>query len=124
MISNNLVWGHHKVFRPLYLGVSIVKSILDCSLRSVLLGCKLKTIFGKKYFFKMLLLVLMIKIPISVYFDVYGCQMNVNDTEIAWSILQEKNYHRTTDISEVFITFTSLCNMHQILKAVKMIFFR
>ena len=27
--------------------------------------------------------------------------MNVNDTEIAWSILQEKGYHRTADISEV-----------------------
>ena len=69
----------------------------------MLLGCKLITNFGKKYFFKVLLLDMMIKTPISVYFDVYGCQMNVNDTEIAWSILQEKNYHRTTDISEVHI---------------------
>lgn len=34
----------------------------------------------------------------KVYFDVYGCQMNVNDTEIVWSILQSKNYQKTEDI--------------------------
>ncbi len=27
--------------------------------------------------------------------------MNVNDTEIAWSILQRKGYQRTTDLTEV-----------------------
>lgn len=27
--------------------------------------------------------------------------MNVNDTEIAWSILQRKGYQRTVDLSEV-----------------------
>lgn len=40
---------------------------------------------------------------ISVYFETYGCQMNVNDTEIAWSILQKKGYQRTADLKQVFI---------------------
>lgn len=39
---------------------------------------------------------------VSVYFETYGCQMNVNDTEIAWSILQRKGYQRTADLSEVW----------------------
>ena len=26
----------------------------------------------------------------KVYLDVHGCQMNVNDTEVVWSILQSK----------------------------------
>lgn len=37
----------------------------------------------------------------SVYFETYGCQMNVNDTEIAWSILQKRGYERTAQLSEV-----------------------
>lgn len=36
-----------------------------------------------------------------VYFETYGCQMNVNDTEIAWSILQKGGYQRTAELSEV-----------------------
>jgi tRNA A37 methylthiotransferase MiaB len=36
-----------------------------------------------------------------VYFDVHGCQMNTNDMEIAWSILQEKGYQRTNDMTKV-----------------------
>ena len=38
---------------------------------------------------------------ITVCFETYGCQMNVNDTEIAWSVLQKKGYQRTNDPSEV-----------------------
>ncbi len=36
-----------------------------------------------------------------VYFETYGCQMNVNDTEIAWSILKDAGYTRTTIMTEV-----------------------
>lgn len=36
-----------------------------------------------------------------VYFDVHGCQMNTNDTEIAWSILQNKGFIRTHDVNDV-----------------------
>lgn len=44
---------------------------------------------------------------VAVYFDVYGCQMNTNDAEIAWSVLKEKGYKRTADLTEVrFSTFS------------------
>uniref|UniRef100_A0A2K6GCY2 CDK5 regulatory subunit associated protein 1 n=1 Tax=Propithecus coquereli TaxID=379532 RepID=A0A2K6GCY2_PROCO len=44
----------------------------------------------------------------KVYFETYGCQMNVNDTEIAWSILQKSGYLRTSNLQEVFASF-DLC---------------
>lgn len=52
--------------------------------------------------------------PPSVYFETYGCQMNVSDTEVAWSILKDAGYSRTTVMSEVyygiiFITTTCIC---------------
>ncbi|XP_078411522.1 mitochondrial tRNA methylthiotransferase CDK5RAP1 isoform X1 [Cetorhinus maximus] len=36
-----------------------------------------------------------------VYFETYGCQMNVNDTEIAWSILQKNGYLKASSCTEV-----------------------
>ena len=33
--------------------------------------------------------------------ETYGCQMNVNDTEIAWSILKDAGYLKTADAYEV-----------------------
>lgn len=36
-----------------------------------------------------------------VYCETYGCQMNVNDTDIVWSILKAKGYERTTDVAQV-----------------------
>uniref|UniRef100_A0A8D2Q318 Mitochondrial tRNA methylthiotransferase CDK5RAP1 n=1 Tax=Varanus komodoensis TaxID=61221 RepID=A0A8D2Q318_VARKO len=33
-----------------------------------------------------------------VYLESYGCQMNVNDTEIAWSILRKQGYLRTSPL--------------------------
>ena len=38
---------------------------------------------------------------ILVYFETYGCQMNVNDTEIAWSILKDAGYQKTNDVLKV-----------------------
>lgn len=45
---------------------------------------------------------------IAVYLETYGCQMNVNDTEIAWSILQKSGYLRTSNLQEVFEFLASL----------------
>ena len=36
-----------------------------------------------------------------MYLETYGCQMNVNDTEIAWAILQKNGYTRTKELDEV-----------------------
>eukprot|EP00061_Rhincodon_typus_P018161 g47218.t1 len=35
-----------------------------------------------------------------VYFETYGCQMNVSDTEIAWSILQQNGYVKSSSCTE------------------------
>lgn len=45
---------------------------------------------------------------VAVYLETYGCQMNVNDTEIAWSILQKSGYLRTSDLQEVLEFLSSL----------------
>lgn len=45
----------------------------------------------------------------KVYFDVYGCQMNVNDTEIVWSILKDNNFQRTTEIIEADVVLIVTC---------------
>lgn len=37
----------------------------------------------------------------KVYFETYGCQMNVSDTDIACSILQNKGYQKTVHLNEV-----------------------
>lgn len=36
-----------------------------------------------------------------VYFETYGCQMNVNDTEVAWSILKDAGYKLALSPTEV-----------------------
>ena len=50
----------------------------------------------------------MMVLIIIVYFEVYGCQMNVSDTEVAWSILKNVGYTRTTDINEVKLVCKSV----------------
>lgn len=45
---------------------------------------------------------------IAVYLETYGCQMNVNDTEIAWSILQKSGFLRTSNLQEVLAPPASL----------------
>ena len=36
----------------------------------------------------------------KVYIETYGCQMNVADTEVVFSILTREGYDRTEDIAE------------------------
>lgn len=45
----------------------------------------------------------------KVYFDVYGCQMNVNDTEIVWSILKDNNFDRTLEIKDADVVLIVTC---------------
>ncbi|XP_056129175.1 CDK5 regulatory subunit-associated protein 1 [Lampris incognitus] len=49
----------------------------------------------------------------KVYFETYGCQMNVNDTEIAWSILQKKDYQRTSDLNEADVVLLVTCSIRE-----------
>ncbi|KAI8439088.1 hypothetical protein MSG28_012952 [Choristoneura fumiferana] len=44
----------------------------------------------------------------KVYFDVYGCQMNLNDTEIVWSILKKEGFEKTEieDEADIFLVMT------------------
>ncbi|CAL8337052.1 unnamed protein product [Merluccius merluccius] len=47
----------------------------------------------------------------KVCFETYGCQMNVSDTEIAWSILQQKGYQRTGDLNEADVVLLVTCSI-------------
>ncbi|XP_070492087.1 CDK5RAP1-like protein [Chironomus tepperi] len=47
----------------------------------------------------------------KVYFDVYGCQMNVNDIEIVWSILKSHNYQKTEDLKEADVILIMTCSI-------------
>ncbi|KAM9813802.1 mitochondrial tRNA methylthiotransferase CDK5RAP1 [Neosynchiropus ocellatus] len=49
----------------------------------------------------------------KVYFETYGCQMNVNDTEIAWSILQKKGYQRTVDLKQADVVLLVTCSIRE-----------
>ena len=50
---------------------------------------------------KLILRVTLFFISPTVYFETYGCQMNVNDTEIAWSVLKDAGFMRTPEIHDV-----------------------
>lgn len=49
----------------------------------------------------------------KVYFDVYGCQMNVNDTEIIWSILKSNNFQKTDDVNEADVALVVTCAIRE-----------
>ncbi len=54
-----------------------------------------------------------ILLSFSVYIEVYGCQMNVNDTEIVYSILTKHNYSRTSDINSADIALLMTCAIRE-----------
>ncbi|XP_064404883.1 mitochondrial tRNA methylthiotransferase CDK5RAP1-like [Halichondria panicea] len=45
----------------------------------------------------------------KVYFETYGCQMNVNDTEVAWSILENVGYIKTSDPNSADVILAVTC---------------
>ncbi|CAG9767332.1 unnamed protein product [Ceutorhynchus assimilis] len=49
----------------------------------------------------------------KVYFDVYGCQMNVNDTEVVWAILKDKGYIKTNNIFEADVVLVVTCAIRE-----------
>ncbi|XP_063206303.1 mitochondrial tRNA methylthiotransferase CDK5RAP1 isoform X2 [Chroicocephalus ridibundus] len=48
-----------------------------------------------------------------VYLETYGCQMNVNDTEIAWAILQKNGYRRTKELDEADVILLVTCSVRE-----------
>ncbi|NXY16155.1 CK5P1 protein, partial [Atrichornis clamosus] len=49
----------------------------------------------------------------KVYLETYGCQMNVNDTEIAWTILQKNGYARTKELDEADVVLLVTCSVRE-----------
>lgn len=49
----------------------------------------------------------------KVYFDVFGCQMNVNDTEVVWSILQSSGYCKVNTPQEADVILVMTCAIRE-----------
>lgn len=49
----------------------------------------------------------------KVYFDVYGCQMNVSDTEVAWSILKDHGYVRASRLETADVVLVMTCAIRE-----------
>lgn len=47
----------------------------------------------------------------KVYFEVYGCQMNINDTEVIWSILKSHGYQKVDNLQEANIVLLVTCSI-------------
>lgn len=47
----------------------------------------------------------------KVYIETYGCQMNVNDTEVIFSILGKAGYERTEEINEADVIIANTCSV-------------
>ncbi len=47
----------------------------------------------------------------KLYIETYGCQMNVNDTEVVFSILAKHGYERTEDISDADVIMANTCSI-------------
>ncbi len=51
--------------------------------------------------------------PILVFVDVHGCQMNVSDAEVAWAVLQERGYTRTSDPIQADVWLIVTCSIRE-----------
>ena len=47
----------------------------------------------------------------KIYVETYGCQMNVNDSEVVISIMQDEGYRYTEDISEADVILINTCSI-------------
>lgn len=45
----------------------------------------------------------------TVYFEIYGCQMNVNDSDVVWSILKSNGYKRSHHLETADIVLLVTC---------------
>lgn len=49
----------------------------------------------------------------KVYFDIYGCQMNSNDSDVVFSILKGSGYSRTTDLKNADVILLVTCSIRE-----------
>lgn len=49
----------------------------------------------------------------SVFFDVYGCQMNVNDTEVVWAILKKEGFIKAEILEHADIVLVMTCAIRE-----------
>lgn len=49
----------------------------------------------------------------KVYIETYGCQMNVNDTEVIFSILKKAGYDRTENMDEADVIMANTCSIRE-----------
>ena len=47
----------------------------------------------------------------KVYIETYGCQMNVNDTEVIFSLLAKAGYERTENMEEADVLMANTCSV-------------
>ncbi len=47
----------------------------------------------------------------KVYIETYGCQMNVSDTEVVFSILASRGYEKTDDINRADVIMANTCSV-------------
>lgn len=47
----------------------------------------------------------------KLYIETYGCQMNVSDTEVIFSIMARNGYDRTEDISQADVILANTCSI-------------
>jgi len=45
----------------------------------------------------------------SVFFETYGCQMNVSDTEVVWSIMKKAGFTRAESLDKANVIFLVTC---------------
>ncbi|XP_011185303.2 CDK5RAP1-like protein [Zeugodacus cucurbitae] len=45
----------------------------------------------------------------KVFFEVYGCQMNTNDTEVVWAVLQQNGYQRCQEAQQADVIIVVTC---------------
>ena len=49
----------------------------------------------------------------KAYIETYGCQMNVNDTEVIFAILKEAGYERTEKMEEARLIMANTCSIRE-----------
>ena len=47
----------------------------------------------------------------KVYIETYGCQMNVADTEVVFSILEKHGYGRTQEMDDADVIMANTCSI-------------